>query len=367
MVKQHFLDNLQNQKFIVNHALEQLERRKAAVLYEKENWFQWVRERQDEEEAQRESEKKKIKREAALWKRHWKQFQLRMKALNEKEDLKHQDEYLNQAYNERMSAEDEELWDPVEGFVEDERGNYLDMIKRFLLQEPRSDPVNQGSEPIDLETPSSENSGTTDPKPTNKKGRKTSQKDKVPQSQEKSDMTLPETKSQMRQCLKEGVKVNHAKGRHVLGTMENPAELLEKTARMPDDEIDKVLEEVAEIKHLLLCRILLSHAALLPAAARADSVDEFLNDQNIDSSHLRDLCLELENPGLQDVRDACADLVRGDDERYPSVELESQKRKQKAADNDKTDGWKPTWRSKDERPKRWMPRRELKQRQRRYR
>ena len=150
--------------------------------------------------------------------------------------------------------------------------------------------------------------------------------------------------------------------------MENPAELRDKFAGMPEDEIDKLMEEVVEIKYLLLCRILLSRAALLPAAARAKSIDEFLNDQEVDSGQLRDLCLELENPGLQDVRDACADLIRGDDDGHALTELDSNGQRQKAAVNDKANGWVPMWRFEKERPiEKWIPKRELEKRQRRYR
>lgn len=294
-----------------------------------------------------------------------------MKALSEKEDRKRQDEYLDQVYNERMSSEEEDMWDPVEDFVEDERGSYVDMIKMFLMRELESDANGRDSDSMDLDPISSEPSIKTDSKSTGKKGRKKPQKDQTakPQASEKSDLALPETKSQMRQRLREGVKVNHAKGRHILGTMENPEELRYKTAGLPEDEIDKLLGEVAEVKQLLLCRILLSHAALLPAAARANSVDEFLNDRDVDSAHLRDLCLELENPGLQDVRDACADLVRGDDEdRHAPMELDSQGGRQKTAAKNKTDGWVAMWQPKDEKPlDQWMPKRELEQRQRRYR
>ena len=361
---------MQNQKFIVNHALEQLERRKAAILYGKENWFQWVRERQDEEEAQRENEKRKIKREAALWKRHWKLFQSRMKTLSEKENEKRQDEFLDQAYNQRLSAEDTEMWDPIEDLVEDERGSYLDMVKMFLMRnfEPKAE--DPSSEPMDQEAPSPGALVKNDAKSTNKKSRKKSQKDKTSeaQAQDKADRPLPETRLQMQQRLREGVKVINAKGPHILGTVENPAELRDKTAGLPEYDIDKLLEEVVEVKYLLLCRILLAHAALLPAAARANSVDEFLNDQEVDSAHLRDLCLELENPSLQDIRDACADLLRGDDEGHPSTEVGSHGQRQKAAVNDKTNGWVPMWRFSKERPmEKWMPKRELEQRQRRYR
>lgn len=352
MAMQHYLDNLQNQKFIVNHALEQLERRKAAILYEKENWFQWVRERQDEEEAQRENEKKKIKREAALWKSHWKLFQSRMKTLSERENEKRQDEFLDQVYNERISAEEAEMWDPIEDLVEDERGSYLDMVKMFLMRNLEFEAEDLSSKPMDQEASSSGALTTNDAKLSNKKSRKKSQNGKTSeaQAQEKNDKTLPETRLQMQQRLREGVKVNHAKGAQMVGTMENPAELRDKFAGMPEDEIGRLLEEVVEVKYLLLCRILLSHAALLPAAARANSVDEFLGDPEVDSAHLRDLCLELENPGLQDVRDACADLIRGDDGGHTPMELDSHGQSQKGAVNDKTNGRVPMWRFEKERP-----------------
>jgi hypothetical protein len=53
---------------------------------------------------------------------------------------------------------------------------------------------------------------------------------------------------------------------------------------------------------------LLGHAALLPAALRANGVEEFLADDEVTASDLRDLCLKMENPGLQEIRDSCADL-----------------------------------------------------------
>lgn len=103
-------------------------------MFQRQNWFKWVRECQDQEETQRDNEKKKIKREAALFKRHRNQFKLRMKELRAKEDKMRQDKYLEEVYNERMSGEEEEaMWDPIDDVVEDERGNYVDMINLFLM------------------------------------------------------------------------------------------------------------------------------------------------------------------------------------------------------------------------------------------
>ncbi len=72
---QYYLDTLADRCHIVLRALENLERRAAEVLYEKEKWFRWVRQLQEDDESNREKEKKKVKMEAAMFKRHWKNMQ----------------------------------------------------------------------------------------------------------------------------------------------------------------------------------------------------------------------------------------------------------------------------------------------------
>ncbi|KAF2211249.1 hypothetical protein CERZMDRAFT_43400 [Cercospora zeae-maydis SCOH1-5] len=96
------------------------------------------------------------------------------------------------------------------------------------------------------------------------------------------------------------------------GTLEHTVELQGKILGLPQEEVDKSMEEIGEIKQLLLCRLILGQAALLPAALRASSVQEFFNDPEIKATQLRDLCLRLEQPSLQELRDACADFARGD-------------------------------------------------------
>ncbi|RAL64843.1 hypothetical protein DID88_001439 [Monilinia fructigena] len=56
-----FLDQLVNQKIYITKALERLERRTAEILYKNQQWFKWIRECQDDEEANREKEQKKKK------------------------------------------------------------------------------------------------------------------------------------------------------------------------------------------------------------------------------------------------------------------------------------------------------------------
>ena len=315
---QHYLDTLSNRKFIVLRALERLERRTAEVLYKKNKWFSWVRQVQDLEEAQRESEKKRIKKEAALFKRHAKDRQLRMRDLRAKEDAKRSEAFLEEAYKERMSEEEENAhWDPIEDVIEDERGNYVNLIKHILLMTEDTSGNHETNGPnlasvgnAEAEPPTE----STAPK-ASKKAKKSKQKAVTNGSdQPLLDKAAHDTASQVRRRLKEGVKLSYASGMHVAGTIDNPVELRDRTAPFPDEEIDELLQDMAEVKHLLFCRLLLAHATVLPAAVEANNVEDFLNSKDVTDTDLRDLAIKMDNPGLQEIRDACADLGRGEEE-----------------------------------------------------
>ncbi|KAI0378676.1 hypothetical protein F5Y04DRAFT_143384 [Hypomontagnella monticulosa] len=361
---QAYLDTLSSRRHVVLRALEKLETRTAQVLYEKEKWYKWIREVQQDEEATREKESKKVKLEAAMFKRHWKKMQVRLRAQREKEEKQRQDAYLEAAYQERISmdieSEDDEMWDPIEDVVDDERSRYVDLIKHFLWMEVLAD-VDENKESVPNSAVSShlttdvENLGISDdkqPKKSKKKSKskaaKTSSSKSKPQDatdqrtgqdrimemmddegQMPSDK-LPEpdksnieTEAEMRKRLKEGVEKNYdnVQGPILVGSLENPHGSHLRTAPLADEEIDSLAKDIKEIKLLLFCRLLLSHASLLPAAIRSSSIEEFLNDSDIAESDLRDLCLEVEQPSLQDIRDACADLIRGDE---PEVETDDE-------------------------------------------
>lgn len=294
----HYIDNLRNQRHTTACALEHLEKRTGEVLFMQQAWFQWARERQDEEEKSRDNEKKKIKREAIMFRQYWSKLEARAKELRKRKDLKRQDGFLEEAYWERMSLREEEdaAWDPIEDVVENERATYVEIINLFLmLKEENLCSDVQGSEKMVVSESAT------------KKG-KAQKRVKT----EYGDRPGVETKSQMRKRLKDGTLYPQGASILVRGTINNPIELANKTPALPDDEIDVLLEEVSEIKHLLFCRLLLSHASLLPAAIRADSVEALLNDADVKDADLRDLCLMMENPEPQEVRDACADLLRSE-------------------------------------------------------
>ncbi|TVY87687.1 hypothetical protein LAWI1_G006032 [Lachnellula willkommii] len=359
-----YLDSLLGQKATITQALERLERRTAEanapqslVLYKHEQWFKWVRECQNEEEESREKEQQKVKKEAALFKRHWKAAQHRMRDFKAKEDKKRQDAYLEKVYKERLAEQETEEedsddmdWDPIEDVLEDNRGNFVDLIQHFLWMSVVED-VNDANEKEDVEMSNSSASASTAPPakipapakepkaiapkkmvaaPT-KKAKAKALKNKAatgkapakdtpspkpqPVQEPIPDKDLIETQAEMHSRLKHGSDYNHGKiaGVMVAGTMENPI-IQTKTITFPEDEIQQLLAQVSEIKYLLFCRLLLGHATLLPAALRANTVDEFLADEEVSTSALRDICLKMERPGLQEIRDACADLFRSDEE-----------------------------------------------------
>lgn len=281
---QAYLDTLSNRRHIVLRALEKLETRTAQILYKKEKWYNWVREAQEEEEATRETESKKIKLEAAMFKRHWKKMQVRLRAQREKEEKQRQDAYLEAAYQERMSAndseDDAEMWDPIEDIVEDERNRYVELIKHFLWIEVLGD-VDEHDESARKAAASSELSAdveklavSDDKQP--KKGKKKSKSkaakaaatqdktktqnanasksrrtgqsrimemidddEEMPDETPEPDKNNIETESEMRKRLKEGVEkqYDNMEGPMLVGTLENPHGTYLKTPPLADEEI----------------------------------------------------------------------------------------------------------------------------------
>ena len=268
---QNYLDILDSRRSIIVRAVERLERRTAEVLYEKAKWFKWVRECQDTEEQQRENEKKKVKEEAALFKRHMKEVELRMKELRAKEDLKRQQTNLEEAYNEALSQEEREAeWDPIEDVIGDERGNHVDLIKHILFMTNTVDELTGAlaKQSADEDKTAARNLGEANETKSSGKSKKSRQKvlTNAPGPPQIPDKAAHDTRSQVHRRLKEGVKIHYEQGMHLVGSIDNPVELKDKTAPYPEDEIDSVLNDMTEIKHLLFCRLLLSHTTILPAA-----------------------------------------------------------------------------------------------------
>lgn len=370
-----YLERLQARHIGTLRALERIEQRTAAVLYEREQWFKWVKATQAEEEATREKEQKKVKLEAAMFQRHWKDLQSRLKSLRDKEEKLRQNAYLEQVWKERMASATEdggqgeaEMWDPIEDMLAEEREKYLDLIRQFLWFDPKEAkddsaqqdeqqlqdqegevPAAQGlvaAAPVTIEdevdeardAPSDAKKSKSKSKGKKKKKAQKSTVEATPPSESSGPSTTSkasgnqvevgkghiESQEEVRQRLREGVERDHSglSGPQLVGTIQNPIETHGRTAPLPEEDIDKLLSDIAEIKALLLCRTLLSHATLLPAALRAKNVEEFIEDPSIAHTDLRDLCLKVERPNLQALRDACADFARGENPDPPPPEEE---------------------------------------------
>lgn len=95
-----------------------------------------------------------------------------------------------------------------------------------------------------------------------------------------------ESPTQIRQRLSEGEKVRRTKGLHMVGSINSPPALKDKTAPLPKDEIDKILAHLAEIRLLLFCRLLLAHTTILHNAIKANSIEDFLNDKEVTNADL---------------------------------------------------------------------------------
>lgn len=91
---QAYIDKLSSQRQNILQSLEKLEKRTADLLYRKEQWFAWVRKAQEEEEATREKEQKRVKQEASLFKRYRDQLRARLERARREEEKKSQDAYL---------------------------------------------------------------------------------------------------------------------------------------------------------------------------------------------------------------------------------------------------------------------------------
>lgn len=330
---QHYLDKLSSDHFAALCALEKIELHAAEVMYKDQKWFEWVKERQDAEESRNEQEKKKIQKEAAMFKRHVKHVNARMRILKDKENRKRQNEFLEKAYQERMLMdEDDERWDPIEDAIENERDSFLDLIRSLLwLENTTADAAAENGQQAAGEDakPEAEDHSPVEQGATKKKKKKKSKaKPKATESMEVAQKlehqapesvksSMNESREEMRRRLAQGTKYNPnfgESGMYVVGTINQPAETFGKTAPMPTEAIDDLEAEVVEIRALLFCRLLLSYPKLFPLALRADSIEQFLQNTSITLPDLRDVCLRLEQPTLQEIRDACADLSRSEEE-----------------------------------------------------
>jgi hypothetical protein len=317
-----YLTKLLNEKHVIAKALERLARRGADVVYEEREWHDWVKNCQQDEEDQRAKESEKVKLEGLLFKRHQRELQRQQREMKAKDDKEREEYYLQQVYEQRlseMSEEEQDDWDPVQDVYGFERDNYVDLINFFLMvrdpnpeEETTGDagpaPKNDAADPKPAGKPLSKSAKKRAKKANNETKKLDDTSKDTPEGKGSSTIEM-ETRSQMRERLQKPVRYERPSGWYY-DADQGPVGVRASTYPLSDIEVDHLLEEIAEVKHFVFCRLLLSHASLLPIALRSDSIEAFLSNAEVTHEQLRDLCLKLERPKLQVVRDACADFVR---------------------------------------------------------
>jgi hypothetical protein len=316
-----YLDRLQNERYVMTKVLEKLGRQAAALMHQQKQWYDWVKKAQEEEEKHGETESKKVKLESLLFRRHQKEITRHQRETRLKEDKQREEEFLEQVHAQRlsdMSEEEQDEWDPIQDVYGYEKDNYIELIKFFLMLEDEEHSGNDETLSELLEAGIAQSPTSAD-KVLSKSAKKRARKANA-EVKKMEDPTLQtaegrgpnviemETKKQMGERLRNSVRFERGTGWYLAG--KGPLGFNATTPVIPNDEIEQILNEVAEIKNFLFCRLILSQTTLLPAALETNSIEDFLNRTEVTREHLRDLCLKLERPGLQDVRDACADFIR---------------------------------------------------------
>ncbi|TVY65640.1 hypothetical protein LSUE1_G006522 [Lachnellula suecica] len=302
--------------------------------------------------------------EAALFKRHWKAAQHKLEQSRPKEDKRRQDAFLKKAYRESLAEDtgedaDDIDWDPIEDILEDNRSSFVDLVQHFPWicpngQHPeRIDPLpaipsavneNAAASPQETATtPASRKSKSKSKSKSKKKAANPSSQSSTPQKQavNPSKNSTPQKQAAPTPLPDKGL-------------IETRQEMHNRLRRSTPTTLTSI-----EIKYFLFCRLLLGHATLLPAALRSNSVEEFLADPDVPISAMRDLCLKMERPGPQEIRDACANLFRSEEE---ADEDENSKTRPKEDDDSDADDVEMRLlkynKTKGELPEKWVPKRE---------
>ncbi|KAF2094120.1 hypothetical protein NA57DRAFT_80538 [Rhizodiscina lignyota] len=106
-------------------------------------------------------------------------------------------------------------------------------------------------------------------------------------SEQKPDKDQIETRDGIFKRLNKPKDYKHdgwVAGPRLVGTVETPDIPTKEMYVIPEEELGSLLDDIAEIKQLLFCRLVLSHATLLPSALKASSVEEFLADSEDEPS-----------------------------------------------------------------------------------
>lgn len=269
------------------------------ITYNKAEWYAWVQSLQTEEDAKSETEKKKVKAEAALFKKH----QMNVKKLREDEEEKHRSEH-----------EKADVWDPIESIIEDSRAGYVALIKVFILAEGMNpEEINLAIE-RGLELKRSAGHKIDKLEMENLKRRRNRKALKIGPDRQKYKEAKKETREK-RLAFNATVESDHeSEGEGSTAELSNGiTDLTIANGNLlsgPNEEAKEgLLEELKIISEFALLRFIIANPSLMTTAMASPSIEDFLNNTaSVRNTDLRDLGLGLSRPSLKIMKSACLDF-----------------------------------------------------------
>lgn len=281
---QAYLDRLRSSRTIDVQALHRLEKRMMDVSYRKTQWYAWVESLQTEADGKSEAEKKKVRAEAALFKKH----QMNVNGFREEEESRQNSE-----------LEKADVWDPIESVIQTTRAGYIALIRLLVL-----------TESIDKDETLLALQRGLELKRNTQRQLEGFEVDNMKRSRNRKAMRIG---LERREAAMMGAKKLALKA-----TVENDADAGEKPAT---DDVRRLLSgtnreeceaeiisQAKSIQEFILLRLIISNPSLLPAAMASPSIDAFLhNTASVRNTDLRDLGLGLSCPSLKLAKSACLD------------------------------------------------------------
>ncbi|RPA81163.1 hypothetical protein BJ508DRAFT_415001 [Ascobolus immersus RN42] len=295
---QAYLDRLRSQRTTLEKCLERIGKRLFEIRYENAKWMEFIKQLEQEDEVKQEAEKKKVKAEAKLYKEYL-----------------HRVEEIKAVEQERIreEVEREEVWDPIEEVVRNQRVGYVALVRALLEKRP------EGME--------EEKNAIERAKEVDKKGTMAEDMKMKGLINYTKRFGLDAGKRR-RMDFRPVTRVLDENGHYEegsVGLFASNDELYEGTLDAINDlfnlergaagylleereaTLEKMEQESRDIKELVLLRLVAQKPHLLRVALQKGSVDEFLKDEEVKNTDLRDLALALANPTLKQIRNACAD------------------------------------------------------------
>ncbi|TGZ79976.1 hypothetical protein EX30DRAFT_66385 [Ascodesmis nigricans] len=354
---QAYLDRLRTNLRVMETALTRLAKRKEFLTFQETTWYMWISKIQADEDARSESERKRVRAAAVLMRQHQTEQLLQLKIEEDRAKLA--------AENSR------ELWDPIEYKIQEVRRGYIALLRAQIcatnLTDDERAQAKKRAEETKVDIGGDESigkiQGTREEmiiEHMRKKGMAIPEQDifKAPYEAYRPAKEDKEDAAARKQAHVESDGENSDEwpndeevphGRHAMVpesiftmsrtgpvTMDGPGRPKELdnpavikltqdfnafTRSLRPGTIDfkstdpqqielaktEIRRQVRDIREYMFLRLVISQPSLFRVGLECNSIDEFLHNDSVSNSDLRDLSVALSRCKMESIRDACAD------------------------------------------------------------